>query len=141
MDTPEELRQAYLATVVTVEIEAEHWVTIEESVRSLPTPLHIVTPWNPFSVELSEDENHARMSRLVAYLDRTSTKWLHAKGTSPDGSWSEDSVLLVGMSRDQALELGRAYDQHAIFEITKLDLIVLSCAGTWETKRGLKQEF
>jgi hypothetical protein len=137
MSTPEELREAYLATVIKVEIEPERWVSIEEAVALFPTPLYVITPWNPFSEVLSESENRWRMSKLKSALVATPAIWHEATGSSPDGEWSEDSLLVLNLKRSQALGIGRHYDQHAIFEITDEELIVLGCDGTWEMRRRI----
>ena len=138
MSTPQELREAYLATVINVEIEPGRWVVIDEAVRSFPTPLHVVTPWNPFSVVLSKEANSERMTGLMSDLAMTSAAWFNATGSSPDGEWSEDSLLVVGMMRSEAIDIGRTYDQHAIFEVTDEELIVLGCDETWEVRRSLE---
>ncbi len=138
MGTPQELRRAYLATVINVEIEPGRWVVIDEAVRSFPTPLHVVTPWNPFSVVLSDEANSERMTGLISDLAKTSATWFNATGSSPDGEWSEDSLLVVGMVRSEAIGIGRQHDQHAIFEVTDEELIVLGCDETWEVRRSLE---
>jgi hypothetical protein len=137
MSTPQELREAYLATVIHVEIEPGRWVVIDEAVRSFPTPLYVVTPWNPFSVVLSEEANSERMTGLMSDLAMTSATWFNATGSSPDGKWSEDSLLIVGLMRREAIDIGRTYDQHAIFEVTDEELVVLGCDETWEVRRSL----
>ena len=82
MTTPQELREAYLTTVINVEIEPGRWVLIDEAVRSFPTPLHVVTPWNPFSVVLSKEANSERMTGLMSDLAMTSAAWFNATGSS-----------------------------------------------------------
>ena len=47
MTTPLELREAFLATRVDVEINPDEWLPIDLAVRHLPTPLHLITAWNP----------------------------------------------------------------------------------------------
>jgi hypothetical protein len=138
MSTPQELRQAYLDAQVEVEIEPEDWVPIDIAVRHLPTPLHLITAWNPMSQQLSLDENNERMDQLAAALDDLAALWFPAVGKSPDGTWSENTFAVYGISRDQALEIGVQFEQHAIFEATDEEQIVLGCYEPWEERRFLE---
>jgi hypothetical protein len=138
MNTPQNLREAFLATQVDVEINPDEWVPIDVAVRHLPTPLHLITAWNPMSQQLSRDENFERMDLLTTALDELAALWFPAVGISPDGTWSEDTFAIYGISRDEAIELGARFEQHAIFEATDEVLIVLGCDETWESSRALE---
>ena len=138
MSAPQDLREVYLATQVEVEIEPEQWVPIDVAVRHLPTRLHLITAWNPMSQQLSLEENCERMDQLATALDELAALWFPAVGTSPDGTWSENTFAIYGISRDVAIELGARFEQHAIFEATDEELIVLGCDETWEVSRELE---
>jgi hypothetical protein len=138
MNTPQNLREAFLATQVDVEINPDEWVPIDVAVRHIPTPLHLITAWNPMSQQLGRDENFERMDLLTTALDELAALWFPAVGRSPDGSWSEDTFAIYGISRDEAIELGARFEQHAIFEATDEELIVLGCDETWEARRNLE---
>ena len=138
MSTPQELRDAYLATQVDVEINQDEWLPIDVAVRHVPTPLHLITAWNPMSQQLSLEENCERMDQLASGLEELTALWFPAVGRSPDGTWSEDTFAIYGLSRSEAIELGTRFEQHAIFEATDEELIVLGCDQTWALRRDIE---
>jgi hypothetical protein len=123
--TPESLRSAYLRTVVTIDGRPA-----VEMVAGLGT-FWVLTAWNPGSERLSDAENAERLRALCARLDELGHTWLPALGTSPDGTWSEQSVAVPGLDRDTALALGREFAQEAVFEVTTEILRVHGCTGDW----------
>jgi len=78
-----------------------------------------ITPCNPFSRELSEQENTSRMGEFIDELRQRSLRFVHGSGAHPDsdkaGAWRpEPSVLVLGLSREAARRLGLAWEQNAI---------------------------
>jgi len=126
-----------LATQVEIEIEPGQWITADEIVDRLPTPVFVITAYNPFSRPTTEAENHRRMEDLATALGELDCTVRSAIGCSPDGEWSEPSFAVSGIGRRRAKKLGRVFEQHAIFEITTDELIVLGCDGSWEERRPL----
>jgi hypothetical protein len=57
-------------------------------------------------------------------------------GRSVDGTWSEDSFLVVGTTRATAAELGRQFGQRAIFERDHDDLLVVGCRDANVVRRA-----
>jgi hypothetical protein len=78
-----------------------------------------LTACNPRSRVLSAEQNAARMAALVVDLGVIGWPMVHGAGEpapAADGQvdWTaEPSVLVLGLSREAALELARRYDQHA----------------------------
>ncbi len=78
-----------------------------------------VTACNPRSRVLSSEQNAARMAALVVDLGVIGWPMVHGAGEpAPDEAsqvnWTaEPSVLVLGLSREAALELAVRYDQHA----------------------------
>jgi len=135
--TPRELRSTYLATQIEIEVEPSMWIAADEVVERVKTPIFVITAFNPFSRKVSESENRQRMEELETALREANYTYLPAIGFSPDGSWSEPSFAVSGMGRRQAKRIGRTFEQHAIFEISADELIVLGCDGSWEERRPL----
>jgi putative PIN family toxin of toxin-antitoxin system len=78
-----------------------------------------VTAANPRGEAQSHAANEAAMRRLCASL-----AWpaLAGEGRDPQGSWSpEPSVLVLGISREDAAALGRRFEQNAIVFVEKAD--------------------
>jgi hypothetical protein len=75
----------------------------------------VITAANPFSIPLSAMENSGRHERLLARLSGAGHRWLPTRSQDPRGEWpDEPGVLVLGVSRAQALELARAFGQYAI---------------------------
>jgi len=124
-------REAYLVTVIGVGGRPA-----DEVVADLGS-FWVVTAWNPFSEELTLVENACRHAELLARLEADGLVWLPAVGSSPDGQWAEESVAIPGIDREAARALGRAFDQHAVFEVADGMLRVHACFDDWVDERPL----
>lgn len=87
---------------------------------------YAITGWNP-GRECSSADNDAANRRLRAELTEFGVEYHAAVGSSPDGSWSEPGYAVVGITRDDAVALGRRYGQLAIYEIIEGHLLVVPC--------------
>lgn len=85
-------------------------------------PVHIVTACNPQGRQQAEEANFEANRRLLAELGNHAGLQVWATsghGTDESGAetaWSEPGFTVGGLSRGEALALGRKYDQAAIFE-------------------------
>ena len=74
-----------------------------------------VTAWNPFGMLQPDALNRWAQARLERELGAQGYAVYGGAGLDADGSWpGEDSVLALGLSRETAAELGRAYGQNAV---------------------------
>lgn len=74
-----------------------------------------MTAWNPYSQELSANENSRRQSELQSELNLRGLRYLAGAGEDPRGEWpSEDSLLVVGIGLDDATTLAKIFEQNAI---------------------------
>lgn len=74
----------------------------------------IISARNPMSLVLSEADNISRDSKLLELLADRGITHAPAEGRSGDGQWCEPSRLLLNISRADALDLARRFDQHSI---------------------------
>ena len=74
-----------------------------------------MTAWNPRSEPRSLDENR-RANELLRRELRSGGHSFYGGHGKPDGSgWEpEESMLAIGVSREEALRLGRQFDQNAV---------------------------
>ena len=74
-----------------------------------------VTAHNPGSVRGDGDDNHRRQQALEAELEAQGYAAYPGEGVGDDGSWPpEASVLVLGLSREDAVALGRRHGQCAV---------------------------
>jgi len=74
-----------------------------------------ITAWNPFSQQLTAQENEERQQALIAEIKGRSLFFLHGVGQHPSNNWpGEQSVLVLGLSLEAAKTLGRRFEQNAV---------------------------
>jgi hypothetical protein len=74
-----------------------------------------VTGFNPGSILLTPDENERRHQRLEGEVRRRGYTTFVGEGIGDDGQWPpERSLLIVGIGRDDAIRLGREFEQRAV---------------------------
>jgi hypothetical protein len=73
-----------------------------------------LTAWNPGGRARPLAENIARHHRLLSRLRSTGFAWQEGEGRSPDGTWRETSVLVLGMDESEARRVGNEFEQDAI---------------------------
>lgn len=72
-----------------------------------------ITAYNPFSKIISDNENKLRNKKLESQLSEF--KIYNGRGCGIDGNWpQEESFLILGIARNDAIELGEKFEQNAI---------------------------
>ena len=85
----------------------------------------VITAWNPESELVSAEQNAAAHRELLADVEAAGLVALPAVGMSRDRRWSEESVLVVGASRQWVLGIAEKYKQNAVFRWTPESLDVV----------------
>ena len=74
-----------------------------------------VTAWNPFSNPLPMAENQKHNQKLLFWIQEHGLTCFEGVGEGDDGRWpGEESYLIIGIDRTQALELGKLFNQNAV---------------------------
>jgi len=74
-----------------------------------------VSAYNPYSQPLSEMENKARHQQFTIWLKSKSFRYATGYGVPQNSSWHpEKSVLILGISKKKAVELGNELEQNAV---------------------------
>ncbi len=74
-----------------------------------------ITAYNPGSIELPEEINQARNQKLEALIQSMGYSYLHGVGQCVGDHWAgEASLLILGMDKDTASEVGKQVEQNAI---------------------------
>jgi hypothetical protein len=77
-------------------------------------PYAIITAHNPYSQKLSEEENDKRHEQLEKILQERNLEHHLSTGESPDGSWIEEGFIIFDISLEDALAVGKLFEQQAI---------------------------
>lgn len=94
-----------------------------------------LTACNPHSRPLDTAENATRQAALAATLTARGHLVLNGSGEDPDGIWpAEAGVLVPGLEHDEAVALGRAWQQNAVLwsgqdAVPRLVWLVADAAG------------
>jgi hypothetical protein len=74
-----------------------------------------VTACNPFSIDVGEAANIARLVELAKELSLRNLAFIDGVGKHPSGEWiAEPSYLVLGLTLEAARTLGKKYDQNAL---------------------------
>ncbi|CAN5398830.1 hypothetical protein BH10ACI2_BH10ACI2_17150 [soil metagenome] len=74
-----------------------------------------LTAYNPFSTPLTEPENLDRQAKLIQHLESRGLRYLRGFGKGDDPSWEpEPSLFILDIGRNDAIAIGRQFDQNAI---------------------------
>ncbi len=75
----------------------------------------IITAFNPYSQELTKQENEALNARLRAQLTRDGFGFHEAKGIPNNTDWNaEESFFIHNITLEKAKEIGTFFQQNAI---------------------------
>jgi hypothetical protein len=106
----------YLTTVFLAQRPESDW----------PRDFQIVTAHNPKRIA-SNAENIAADTSLRGLLEQKQISHFRITGCSADLAHQEAGWGLVGISLGQAVEIGRQYGQHALFDVRDGETFVVSC--------------
>ena len=74
-----------------------------------------VTAWNPGSKKLDDAENRHRQVQLEAEVKEGGYVFYRGAGVPDEKNWQpEESILILGIERSDASDLGKKYGQAAI---------------------------
>lgn len=99
-------------------------------------PVHVLTAWNPSSIVRPKAANDAANKELEALLRKRGLDTERVIGRADDRSWSEESLLVAGMSRSEAAELGCRFGQLAIFELDAEEMRVVRASDGHVVERA-----
>jgi Protein of unknown function (DUF3293) len=74
----------------------------------------VLTAANPFSQQLSDDENAARNFQLKLEIEKLGFEFDWSYGEQSDHSWREDGFIVFDAPLSVTLELARKFEQNAI---------------------------
>ena len=66
-------------------------------------------------------------SQIGADVLQMGGRFVSGAGVSRDGTYSEPSLVIWGLSREQAREIGRKASQDAVFEVVDEEVRLVAC--------------
>jgi hypothetical protein len=97
-------------------------------------PIYVLTAYNPDGRRVPDAANAAAHARLESQLRRRGLTWWPAEGGDVTWTHVEASVALVGVAEAEAVALGAAFNQDAIFVFSTAYRRVVGCTdGRVET--------
>jgi hypothetical protein len=120
-DNKQKLIQNYKETLYSVDglidpIQIDHkhreldHLLVEKSV----TTWAYITAWNPKSERRDDSVNFAANEKLKQDIRAMGYETSPGVGRDHHETWHEDSFLVLGISKEEAIELGKKYEQNAI---------------------------
>ena len=73
-----------------------------------------ITAWNPFSKNLTPKQNKKNQDSLIRFLSKKKIQIIYGLGRSPDLKCFEDSILALGVSKEDAITFGKKFKQNAV---------------------------
>lgn len=73
-----------------------------------------VSASNPYSIKISDQENQQNHKTLLEWVQKQGYRFLEGEGKHPHEDWLEKSVLILDISKKDAVELGEKFKQNAI---------------------------
>lgn len=117
-----QLRQAYLATSYTAKVTPDTLLNIKIG-KSHPTLDKLLTQyatdtwayltaWNPLSELCNLSSNQQRNKELEKHL--IEKPYFKGKGIAQEENWEEESFLILDIEQQEAIQLGKKFQQNAI---------------------------
>ena len=72
-----------------------------------------VSASNPYSIKISAVENQQRTDALIEYAEQNNWRYLRGEGRSTNSNWSEDSLFILDVSKQDAIALADRFEQNA----------------------------
>jgi hypothetical protein len=99
-------------------------------------PIYVITAHNPGG-QVASDKDNARAEALLAdELGQRGLTWWPAAGGDPSWTHVEPGAAVLGLDEADAVALGAAFGQDAIFVVTPAGRRVVGCAGERATTTG-----
>ncbi len=133
MAEDKELADLYAQTLISIEEDGKH-IPVEQARWSQKT-IHVITAWNPNTERLVQEENDKANERLRQDLIDRGLSPCRAVGKDPNSDYFEDSWAVIGLSDQEARDIGASFDQVAIFRVSDGEQTVIACTEDWVVSR------
>ena len=129
------LAHLYVQTLIFLELDG-YLIPIEKTSLSSET-IHVLTAWNPGTERLIQEENDKANERLHQDLVDRGLSPCRAMGKDPNSDYCEDSWAGIGLSDQEARDIGASFNQVAVFRVADGKQTVIACTEDWCVSRWL----
>lgn len=112
-----------------------------QAVDQLPARFGVVTACNPNGITVSDEQNRAATDRLRIHLVNEGLEFFPATGCSPDLRHQEPGLRVVYDNSAVIVELGRAWQQEAVFLVEDGIVRLVPCGEGEPITLGRWQDF
>lgn len=92
-----------------------------------PDRCFAITAWNPMGTSRSPEKNRELNQAVAKDVVDLGGMFVRGFGASPDGEYSEETLFVWGIDRENVRILGRRAQQDAIFEVDADSVRLISC--------------
>jgi hypothetical protein len=122
----EDLNEAYKETIIEVLLN-EKTINEFDLFRLWNSAFFIITAANPYSKQLTEDENCERDIRLEMMLKEANYEYLRAVGRNLENTWREPGWAVNTSDETAMIGLAKAFEQNAIFKVSAIGREIVNC--------------
>lgn len=132
LDDREHIWDAFATTeILSMDDGSVIWAGKAAAALPLAVPVYVITAQNPHERVLEANVNNERHQLLQSYLKLRFPKAQLAEviGRSCNGSWSEASWAISGITRLEGINIAAHFQQRAIFELNEVEVLVIGIDG------------
>lgn len=122
MTLPKELQVEYEKTILEIDFAGRREVLERTSFTG-----HVITAWNPKSCLATLEENLSFNLALKKLLINMGKAYFFCIGSNPDNTWREEGFAVEGLADSEAVEIGKLFNQNAIFKCNIGRKEILDC--------------
>ena len=120
------LHEKYGKTVVEIKF-GDQVLTHQEYFKKVQEVFYMITAANPFSNQLTTQENTLLNEELKIDLEAEGLEPLPGIGKDPSSDWLEEGWVVKGLDETILIDLAKKYQQNAIFRFDGKTQFVVNC--------------
>ena len=125
-DIDKNLHEKYGETVVEIKF-GDQILNHQEYFKKVQEVFYMITAANPFSLQLSNQENTLLNEVLKRDLEAKGAEPIPGIGKDPSSDWLEEGWVVKGLNETILIDLAKKYKQNAIFRFDGNTQFVINC--------------
>ena len=125
-DIDQNLQEKYGETIVEIKY-GDQTLTHQEYFKTAQEVFYMITAANPFSNQLTTQENTLLNEELKRDLEAKGLEPIPGIGKDPSSDWLEEGWVVKGLNETILIDLAKKYQQNAIFRFDGKTQFVVNC--------------